>query len=167
MNTQEAYVKALGRGFSGAPFKHFAIQFQAGGATEESTDPDSDVYDMIYGCRISLFIDISFIITTPSRFFFLHLQEIKLGIQPSADPELLTTDWQFALFELASSHHVAICVKKSGEMNDPKALFDLFIYLLRFSICSCGWRPSQVEGLEGHPLRLWRACLGNRPSPDH
>ncbi|CAA6671083.1 unnamed protein product [Spirodela intermedia] len=85
---KEAYVKALGRGFSGAPFRHFAIQFKAG-ATEESTDPNSDVHP-----------------------------EIALSIEPSGDAQLLTADWQFALFELASSHHAAICVKKSGEMND-------------------------------------------------
>ncbi|XP_078443987.1 uncharacterized protein LOC144713292 [Wolffia australiana] len=79
---KEAYVKALGRGFSGAPFKYFAIRFKQR-AKERSTDPDSNAFELI--------------------------------IQPDGKAEELSDDWQLGLFELASSHHAAICLKKAAE----------------------------------------------------
>lgn len=31
-------------------------------------------------------------------------------IKPCADSEFLTTNWEFALFELARTHYAAICI---------------------------------------------------------
>uniref|UniRef100_A0A1D1ZHG1 holo-[acyl-carrier-protein] synthase n=1 Tax=Anthurium amnicola TaxID=1678845 RepID=A0A1D1ZHG1_9ARAE len=75
---KEAYVKALGRGFSGAPFKDFAIQLKAK-VMKDLSKPD----------------------------------ELKIVVKPCRDTEVLTADWEFALFELATSHYAAICVKKN------------------------------------------------------
>ncbi|MQL94561.1 hypothetical protein Taro_027218 [Colocasia esculenta] len=36
----------------------------------------------------------------------------EIIVQPCRDAEILTADWQFTLFELATSHYAATCVKK-------------------------------------------------------
>ncbi|KAL5545819.1 hypothetical protein UlMin_005506 [Ulmus minor] len=68
---KEAYVKALGRGFSAAPFKTFTIQ----------------LLKTIKGAS-------------------------EIIVESSDDPEILTSNWQFALLELAGSHYAAICTEK-------------------------------------------------------
>ncbi|KAB1222588.1 4'-phosphopantetheinyl transferase [Morella rubra] len=81
---KEAYVKALGRGFSAAPFKTFTIRFRAAmeRAIHLSGHRDSEAFDIV--------------------------------VDSIDDPENLTNNWQFALLELASSHYAAICVEKDG-----------------------------------------------------
>uniref|UniRef100_A0A3N7F4A8 holo-[acyl-carrier-protein] synthase n=1 Tax=Populus trichocarpa TaxID=3694 RepID=A0A3N7F4A8_POPTR len=79
---KEAYVKALGRGFSAAPFKTFTI------------------------CIKNAF-----------RTGFDHADDIESGasevvVESSDHPERLTNNWQFGLFELASSHYAAVCMEK-------------------------------------------------------
>ncbi|KAL5740030.1 hypothetical protein ACOSQ2_029210 [Xanthoceras sorbifolium] len=92
---KEAYVKALGRGFSAAPFKTFTIRSR---------------------------------VATKGGF---HLSE-TLGYEASEivvesdDPETLTSNWEFALLDLAGSHYAAICVEKDnstgGEATIPMRL---------------------------------------------
>lgn len=42
----------------------------------------------------------------------MYLQELQIVLESSDDSGNLTDNWQFALFELASSHYAAICVEK-------------------------------------------------------
>ncbi|XP_031278834.1 uncharacterized protein LOC116137287 [Pistacia vera] len=79
---KEAYVKALGRGFSAAPFKTFTL-----------------------GSRIAI-IGGSHLSET------LDSEASEIVVESSDDPENLTSNWQFALLDLAGSHYAAICVEK-------------------------------------------------------
>ncbi|XP_017254516.1 uncharacterized protein LOC108224409 isoform X2 [Daucus carota subsp. sativus] len=79
---KEAYVKALGRGFSGSPFKTFTIRSVAASKegihlSESSSSENSDI--------------------------------VVESLEDSANH---TGDWRFALLELAGSHYAAICSKK-------------------------------------------------------
>ncbi|KAM3341440.1 4'-phosphopantetheinyl transferase HetI [Capsicum galapagoense] len=93
---KEAYVKALGKGFSGAPFKTFTIR--RGSAVGEqfylSQNSSAEACDIIVD-----YLD---------------------------NTENLTSNWQFMLLELASSHYIAICrendVKTKGDWNNPMKL---------------------------------------------
>ncbi|KAJ6425579.1 hypothetical protein OIU84_026203 [Salix udensis] len=69
---KEAYVKALGRGFSAAPFKTFTIR------VKDATNSGAS----------------------------------EVVVESSDHPESLTNNWQFGLFELASSHYASICMEK-------------------------------------------------------
>ena len=61
-----------------------------------------------------------------------YLQVIKVSIQPGGDTEVLTDDWQFGLFEVDSSHHAAICVKKSGEIQLSNCVLTHLLPLISF-----------------------------------
>ncbi|GLT94720.1 hypothetical protein SLE2022_124480 [Rubroshorea leprosula] len=93
---KEAYVKALGRGFSGLPFKTFTIRSKP--ATTGSFNLSED--------------------------FVSKASEII--VESSDDPENLTNEWQFALLELTGSHYAAICMEKDktvgGAANTPMKL---------------------------------------------
>ncbi|RZC74338.1 hypothetical protein C5167_049820 [Papaver somniferum] len=93
---KEAYVKALGRGFSASPFKTFAIQFRQ--------KPKSGLH-----------------VTLDS-----HSEDFKIVVEPLNASEDVKTNWQFGLFELARSHYAAICVGNNktteGEENHPLKL---------------------------------------------
>ncbi|XP_077238321.1 uncharacterized protein LOC143879697 [Tasmannia lanceolata] len=82
---KEAYVKALGRGFSAAPFRTFTIQLMAGKHMQNRGEFNSDA--------------------------------IEIVVEAIGNPENLTTNWQFALFELANSHYASICMEKDGNIN--------------------------------------------------
>ncbi|MCD7451172.1 hypothetical protein HAX54_009900 [Datura stramonium] len=79
---KEAYVKALGRGFSGAPFKTFRIRF---------------------GSAIGVSSHLS-------RTSSAEASEISVDLLD--DSSDLTCNWQFMLLELAGSHYAAICTEK-------------------------------------------------------
>ncbi|KAJ4705277.1 4'-phosphopantetheinyl transferase [Melia azedarach] len=93
---KEAYVKALGRGFSAAPFKTFTIRSRAAskGGSHVSETLDSEASEIV--------------------------------VESSDNPENLTSNWQFALFDLAASHYAAICMEKEksigGEASMPMGL---------------------------------------------
>ncbi|KAJ0087654.1 hypothetical protein Patl1_32555 [Pistacia atlantica] len=93
---QEAYVKALGRGFSAAPFKTFTIW-----------------------TRVETKVDFQ-------HFEALDSEASEIVVESSDDPENLTNNWKFALLDLAGSHYAAICVEKDnsigGETNAPMSL---------------------------------------------
>ncbi|XP_076913247.1 uncharacterized protein LOC143571806 [Bidens hawaiensis] len=72
---KEAYVKALGIGFSAAPFNTFTLRFRAANPNPEGS---------------------------------------TIEIVPLEKPTNLTTNWQFAHVELASSHYAAICRQNDG-----------------------------------------------------
>ncbi|PSR98517.1 4'-phosphopantetheinyl transferase [Actinidia chinensis var. chinensis] len=76
---KEAYVKALGRGFSGAPFKTFTLRYKAAakGSFHLSGNSNSEA------------------------------SEITVDSFENASD--FTSKWQFAIFELAGSHYAAIC----------------------------------------------------------
>ncbi|KAM3743786.1 hypothetical protein ACB098_06G001400 [Castanea mollissima] len=76
---KEAYVKALGRGFSAAPFKTFTIRFRTATQGHLSERRDSEAFDVV--------------------------------VDSFDDPKNLTSNWQFALLELAGSHYAAICIE--------------------------------------------------------
>ncbi|GAA0158378.1 transferase [Lithospermum erythrorhizon] len=71
---KEAYVKALGKGFSGAPFKTFTISSGHYSDARNSSSKASNI-----------------------------------RVDSANDPINCTTNWQFILLELHSSHYAAIC----------------------------------------------------------
>lgn len=87
---KEAYVKALGRGFSAAPFKNFTIRFRAAteGHLHLSGNSNSKASEII--------------------------------VESSDDPKTLTSNWQFALLELTGSHYAAICKEKDDDTVEGK-----------------------------------------------
>ncbi|XP_042477673.1 uncharacterized protein LOC122059032 [Macadamia integrifolia] len=93
----EAYVKALGRGFSAAPFNTFTIRFRPtsnSGLHHVNGDSDSQASEIV--------------------------------VEAFEDPKNLTNNWQFTLFELARTHYAAICKEKdnifNGEVTDKMRL---------------------------------------------
>ncbi|KAK9196723.1 hypothetical protein WN943_004854 [Citrus x changshan-huyou] len=93
---KEAYVKAVGRGFSAAPFNTFTIRARVvkmGGFHHFDTQ---------------------------------HSEASEIVVESSDDPENLTSNWQFALLDLAGSHYAAICMEKEnsagGEASVPMRL---------------------------------------------
>ncbi|XP_009619717.1 uncharacterized protein LOC107809958 isoform X1 [Nicotiana tabacum] len=93
---KEAYVKALGGGFSGAPFKTFTVRF--GSAIGES----------------------------PHLSRNSNTEASEISVDMFDDPSDLTSNWQFMLLELAGSHYAAICTEKDvtseGNKNGPMKL---------------------------------------------
>ncbi|CAN4117310.1 unnamed protein product [Withania somnifera] len=93
---KEAYVKALGKGFSGAPFKTFTIR------------RGSSIGEHFHQSQSS------------------SAEESEIVVDSLDNTEGLTSSWQFMLFELASSYYVAICtekdVKTKGDGNNPMKL---------------------------------------------
>ncbi|KAL3358101.1 hypothetical protein AABB24_015312 [Solanum stoloniferum] len=89
---KEAYVKALGKGFSGAPFKTFTIRL--GSSIGEHFHPSQNS----------------------------SAEASEIVVDPLDNTENLTSNWQFMLLEFASSHYVAICtekdVKTKGDCNN-------------------------------------------------
>ncbi|XP_019255569.1 PREDICTED: uncharacterized protein LOC109234158 isoform X2 [Nicotiana attenuata] len=96
IDSPEAYVKALGRGFSGAPFKTFTVRF--GSAIGESPHLSRDS----------------------------NTEASEISVDMFDDPSDLTSNWQFMLLELAGSHYAAICTEKDvtseGNNNGPMKL---------------------------------------------
>ncbi|XP_068647689.1 uncharacterized protein [Aristolochia californica] len=84
---KEAYVKALGRGFSAAPFQTFNIQLKTDGGKKNQAKSISDA---------------------------------KIVLETRGEHEDLTTNWQFALFQLAGSHYAAICVEKDTSIDNKE-----------------------------------------------
>ncbi|XP_038720650.1 4'-phosphopantetheinyl transferase ffp-like isoform X2 [Tripterygium wilfordii] len=78
---KESYVKALGRGFSAAPFKTFTIQFRAGTKG---------------GRHLSQKLDYE----TP-----------EIVVDPSNDSTMRARKFQFSLLDLTGSHYAAICIE--------------------------------------------------------
>ncbi|KAM7526041.1 hypothetical protein LguiA_015943 [Lonicera macranthoides] len=76
---KEAYVKALGRGFSGSPFNTFTIRLKptTRGSSHLHENSNSEASEIV--------------------------------VEPLDDPVNSTSNWQFALLELAGSHYAAIC----------------------------------------------------------
>ncbi|KAL5722843.1 hypothetical protein ACHQM5_006313 [Ranunculus cassubicifolius] len=85
---KEAYVKALGKGFSASPFKTFTIRFK--------------------GCNESRL--------QMSRDSNYEYEASEIEVAPHGD--LLSTNWKFALFELVNSHYAAICVENKIREGD-------------------------------------------------
>ncbi|KAG9455831.1 hypothetical protein H6P81_000339 [Aristolochia fimbriata] len=84
---KEAYVKALGRGFSAAPFKTFNLQLKTdGGKKIQATS----------------------------------LSDAEVVLETLDDQHDLSTNWQFALFQLAGSHYAAICVEKETNIESKE-----------------------------------------------
>ncbi|KAF2289720.1 hypothetical protein GH714_038205 [Hevea brasiliensis] len=84
---KEAYVKALGKGFSAAPFKTFTIHVK--------TD---------YKRSFVLAEDLLF-------------EASEIMVESLNDPKSLTSSWQFALLELVGSHYAAICMEKDKSIK--------------------------------------------------
>ncbi|XP_047967612.1 4'-phosphopantetheinyl transferase HetI-like [Salvia hispanica] len=93
---KEAYVKALGKGFSGAPFKTFTIRFQG------VMEGDSEAFD-----------------ESSTKGFEIVVDSLD-------DPTDVSNTWQFSLLELDGSHYAAICTEKQsaldGKINIPGKL---------------------------------------------
>ncbi|CAM8913619.1 unnamed protein product [Rhodiola kirilowii] len=80
---KESYVKALGMGFSGAPFKTFNIQYKNNRKGGRDTNSDFD-------------------------------SVLEIMVKPiDSDDVNITSNWQFKLLELASSHYASICTEKN------------------------------------------------------
>ncbi|XP_050227660.1 uncharacterized protein LOC126677197 [Mercurialis annua] len=80
---KEAYVKALGKGFSAAPFKTFTIRVKAAAKSDQAVFPDD------LDCEVS-----------------------EIMVESFDDPKKFSSNWQFALMELSGSHYASICVEK-------------------------------------------------------
>ncbi|XP_058204889.1 uncharacterized protein LOC131318884 isoform X1 [Rhododendron vialii] len=78
---KEAYVKALGRGFSGAPFKTFTMRYQD--ATRGTCDLSGN----------------------------LNSEASEIVVDSSEEPSNSAGNWQFSLLELAGSHFASICME--------------------------------------------------------
>lgn len=93
---KEAYVKAVGRGFSAAPFNTFTVRARV---TKMGGFHHFDTH---------------------------HSEASEIVVESSDDAENLTSNWQFALLELAGSHYAAICMEKKnstgGEASVPMRL---------------------------------------------
>ncbi|KAL2533526.1 4'-phosphopantetheinyl transferase superfamily [Abeliophyllum distichum] len=89
---KEAYVKALGRGFSGAPFKTFTIRYK--GVTGGSFNPLED----------------------------LNPETLQIVVDSFDDPIELTSNWQFVLLELAGSHYAAICMENNVDIEGERTV---------------------------------------------
>ncbi|KAF6161368.1 hypothetical protein GIB67_009247 [Kingdonia uniflora] len=81
---KEAYVKALGRGFSASPFNTFTIRFK-------------DI------CQSSLQVSKNF-----------SSEAYEIVVEALNDSEHLATNCQFAIFELGNLHFAAICTQKDN-----------------------------------------------------
>lgn len=90
---KEAYVKALGMGFSGVPFKTFTIRSM--NATKGSFRPSMNSKS----------------------------EGSEIIVETLEDPTNCDDDWKFSLLELAGSHYAAICTKRDravkGKGNIP------------------------------------------------
>ncbi|CAA0355287.1 unnamed protein product [Arabidopsis thaliana] len=87
---KEAYVKALGKGFSGAPFNTFTIQSKAG---------TNGGYNL---CKVLLSNAISCCI--------VHFTS-EMSVDSQEKTKKCNGEWKFALLELADSHYAAICIE--------------------------------------------------------
>ncbi|KAL0556543.1 hypothetical protein IC582_005057 [Cucumis melo] len=79
---KEAYVKALGRGFSATPFNTFTIQFNK--TARSSCLPGCKTYEEAY----------------------------EISVESCDDLENCSRNVTFALMELSGSHYAAVCVEK-------------------------------------------------------
>ncbi|KAF9680865.1 hypothetical protein SADUNF_Sadunf06G0166100 [Salix dunnii] len=136
---KEAYVKALGRGFSAAPFKTFTICIKNG--FRRGFDHADDLESRLGGYNMSIiefffYQDIHVHGNTLLDSGLLTLSVIFLGkpmidgsfkfcnqasevvFESSDHPERLTNNWQFGLFELVSSHYAAVCMEKDKTSDD-------------------------------------------------
>ncbi|CAJ1968807.1 unnamed protein product [Sphenostylis stenocarpa] len=81
---KEAYVKALGKGFSASPFKTFTVRIR----------------DRVKG-------DIH---TPPHIISKAH----DISVEPSDDLKNASSYWQFGLLDLAGSHYAAVCIEQDS-----------------------------------------------------
>ncbi|KAJ4959312.1 hypothetical protein NE237_026423 [Protea cynaroides] len=84
---KEAYVKALGRGFSAAPFNTFTIRFRPWSSSGLHVNVDS------------------------------NSQASEIVVEAFEEFKNLTSNWEFTLFELAGTHYAAICKEKYNILN--------------------------------------------------
>ncbi|XP_022960338.1 uncharacterized protein LOC111461092 isoform X2 [Cucurbita moschata] len=89
---KEAYVKALGRGFSATPFKTFTIRFNR--TARGSCLPGCETNEKAY----------------------------EVSVEPRDDPENCSRNVTFALMELSGSHYVAVCMKKDANIRGTASL---------------------------------------------
>ncbi|XP_019250851.1 PREDICTED: uncharacterized protein LOC109229752 isoform X2 [Nicotiana attenuata] len=93
---KEAYVKALGKGFSGAPFKTFTIRL--GSVIRESFHQSQNS----------------------------SAEACEIVVDSLDNAKDLISNWQFMLLELAGSHYAAICtekdIKMKGDWDNPMKL---------------------------------------------
>ncbi|GAB2217780.1 hypothetical protein Droror1_Dr00000992 [Drosera rotundifolia] len=82
---KEAYVKALGRGFSAAPFDSFSIHYE-------------------------------YPVTSRSGPYLVGSKVPEISVQ-TVDKTSLTSNWHFALMELAGAHYAAICLEKANTVE--------------------------------------------------
>ncbi|XP_058771249.1 uncharacterized protein LOC131644707 [Vicia villosa] len=89
---KEAYVKALGRGFSASPFNTFTIQLRD---------------HMKEGIQV-----LRHVIS----------KEDEIFAEPSGDLENLSSNWHFVLLELLGSHYAAICIEKDSTNEEDGSI---------------------------------------------
>ncbi|KEH42009.1 4'-phosphopantetheinyl transferase [Medicago truncatula] len=89
---KEAYVKALGRGFSASPFNTFTIRLR----------------DHVKGG-----------IHVPPH---VISKEAEITVEPSGDLKNLSSNWHFVLLELIGSHYAAVCIEKDNTNADKGSI---------------------------------------------
>ncbi|CAL5207409.1 unnamed protein product [Lathyrus oleraceus] len=89
---KEAYVKALGRGFSASPFNTFTIRLRD---------------HMKEGIHV-----LPHVIS----------KENEISAEPSGDLENLSSNWHFVLLELLGSHYAAVCIEKDSTNEDKGSI---------------------------------------------
>ncbi|XP_024629317.1 uncharacterized protein [Medicago truncatula] len=90
---KEAYVKALGRGFSASPFNTFTIRLR----------------DHVVKGGIHVPPDVI-------------SKEAEITVEPSGDLKNLSSNWHFVLLELIGSHYAAICIEKDNTNADKGSI---------------------------------------------
>lgn len=89
---KEAYVKALGRGFSATPFKTFTIQYNR-------TDRSSS----LPGCKT-------------------YGEAHEISVESSDNLENDSSNVAFAMMELSGSHYAAVCMEKDANIRGAASL---------------------------------------------
>ncbi|KAL5067679.1 hypothetical protein RYX36_018566 [Vicia faba] len=89
---KEAYVKALGTGFSASPFNTFTIRLRD---------------HMKEGIHV-----LPHVIS----------KEDDISAEPSGDLEDLSSNWHFVLLELLGSHYAAVCIEKDSTDEDKGSI---------------------------------------------
>jgi len=84
---KEAYVKALGRGISGAPLKDFTIHLKNLSGIQEDLCQCGDAAS--------------------------HSLAQKITLEVSRNSDAITTNWQFLLFQPTDLHYASVCMEQN------------------------------------------------------
>ncbi|TVU37690.1 hypothetical protein EJB05_11018, partial [Eragrostis curvula] len=105
---KEAYVKALGRGFSGAPFNKFSIMLTEKNGIQISVVRVFPYFSFFSSsiCATCVEALLNYVIGVP-----------KVFQDSNSSCDSLSENWQFALAELNNSHYMAACIEDDARTS--------------------------------------------------